>query len=124
MKVLDAELDTKPSPAKVRDMAESRIRNLLCFNELKSYNDTGKWLYQHPLIIHQSERQILLDLRKNNPQEFLKQYAATEANIKRYTSFLKNPKREDHHKTDKINLARYLERSQIFKFILENDKDN
>lgn len=124
MKVLDLELDKNPTPAKVRDMAELRIRNLLCFDELNTFNNTGKWLYKHPFIIHQSERQILIDLRKSDPKEFLKQYAATEANIKRYTSFLKSDKRKDQRITDKKNLARHIERAQLFKSILEDDKNN
>jgi hypothetical protein len=34
MKVLDRVLDEKPSGAAVSEMAETRIRNLICFEEL------------------------------------------------------------------------------------------
>lgn len=119
MKVLDQELDQKPTPKKVIRMAELRVRNLLAFSELQSYNDTGKWRYKHPIIAHQSERSRLEELRRTNPQEFLKQYAACHSNIKRYTSYLKNPSRKEQREKDKINLARHKEREILFKSILE-----
>ena len=43
MAVLDTELENNPTDAKVARMAELRIRNLLCFSELQSFNDTGQW---------------------------------------------------------------------------------
>lgn len=121
MKVLDQELDQKPTTQKVKRMAELRIRNLLAFSELQSYNDTGKWRYKHPIIAHQSERSQLEELRRTNPQEFLKQYAACNANIKRYASYLKNSSREDRRDKDKFNLTRYKEREVLFKSILESE---
>ena len=41
MKQLDELLDKKPTRRAVVDMAELRIRNLLAFSELQTYNDTG-----------------------------------------------------------------------------------
>ncbi|RGN43812.1 MULTISPECIES: hypothetical protein [unclassified Bacteroides] len=124
MKVLDKELDQKPTPQKVKKMAELRIRNLLAFSELQSYNDTGKWRYKHPIIAHQSERSQLEELRRTNPQEFLRQYAACHDNIKRYTSYLKNPSREVRREKDRINLTRHKEREILFKSILESTNNN
>lgn len=126
MKVLDAELDQKPTPTKVKQMAELRNQNLLAFFELESFNQTGKWRYKHPLIKHQSEQSILEELRKTNPEEFLRQYAACNANVKRYTSYLKNTKREDKRKSDKQNLTKHKEREALFKSILSenNEKAN
>lgn len=125
MKALDAELDTKPTITKVKQMAELRIQNLQCFSELKSYNDTGQWRYEHPLIVNQSERMLLEDLLRKNPSQFLKDYASCEGNIKRYSSYLKSEKRKDNRKTDKINLQRHISRAKLFKSILEeNDKND
>lgn len=56
MKQLDELLDKKPTRRAVVDMAELRIRNLLAFSELQTYNDTGMFRYKHPLIVHRSER--------------------------------------------------------------------
>lgn len=124
MKVLDSALDTKPTAKTVLRMAELRNQNLLCFQELQSFNATGKWLYKHPLIGNQSERIQLQTLRKNDPAEFLRQYSATEGNIARYKSFLKNPKREDKRTTDRLHLQSHCERAAIFKSILDDDKNN
>jgi len=121
MKVLDTELDTKPTQKKVRQMVELRIQNLQCFRELQTFNDTGKWYYHHPLTKGQSEYQQLLDLRYNNPQEFLRQSSATELNIRRYTSFLKSKTRLDRRKADKLNLERHKDRAKIFKTILQDE---
>jgi hypothetical protein len=58
----------------VRDLAELRIRNLLCFSELRSYNDTAKFLFRHPLLVHLSERYALEAKLRKNPEEFLQEY--------------------------------------------------
>lgn len=123
MKVLDKQLDTKPTKQDVRQLAELKIRNLICFNELQSYNDNKKWLYHHPLIIHQSERSLLDKLRKENPQEFLKQYAACNSNIKRYSSYIKNKGREDRRAKDVAHLKRHKERATLFNSILTNETE-
>lgn len=120
MKVLDQELDLKSTSQKVKRMAELRIRNLQAFSELKSFNDTGRWRYKHPIIAHESERSQLEELRRTNPQEFLRQYAACHDNVKRYTSYLKNPSREKKWEKDKVNLTRHKEREVLFKSILES----
>lgn len=118
MKVLDTELDTKPTPTKVAKMAETRIRNLQCFDELQSFNDTGRWKNKHPLLIHYSERFQLEALRKKNPEAFLKKYADCSQNIKRYKSYLKSDSRTDQRDSDKKNLAKHMERRVIFETIM------
>lgn len=119
MKVLDAELDDKPTESRVAKMAETRIRNLQCFEELQSFNDTGKWKNKHPLLIHYSERFQLEELRRGDPEAFLQKYAACNHNISRYKSYLNNPARSDRHENDKKNLAKHLERKVIFETILQ-----
>lgn len=123
MKVLDAELDSTPTSSKVVKMAEARIRNLQCFEELQSFNDTGKWKNKHPLLIHQSERFKLEDLKNKDPEAFLKKYANTSHNIKRYKSFLNNDERKDKHKADKKNLTKHLELKVVFEDILKKDDE-
>lgn len=103
-------------------MAEIRIRNLLAFEELEYYNDTGKWRYKHPLVKNKSERSQLEELFRTNPQEFLRQYTNCSNNISRYSSYIKNPKRKDKKQTDKHHLRRHQEREALFKSVLENKK--
>lgn len=122
MKVLDAELDNKPTTKSVMAMAEARIRNLQCFRELQSFNDSGLWINKHPLLVHHSERFQLEELRKRDPAAFLKKYADCSQNIKRYSSYLNNKNRESSRDKDKKNLAKHQERLIIFENILNNEK--
>lgn len=124
MKVLDAELDDKPTEAKVAKMAETRIRNLQCFEELQSFNDTGKWKNKHPLLIHYSERFQLEELRHRDPAAFLKKYANCNQNIKRYKSYLKSDTRIDQRASDKKNLNKHQEIKIIFETILNDETRN
>jgi hypothetical protein len=121
MKVLDSELDNKPTEKAVAKMAESRIRNLQCFEELQSFNTTGKWRNVHPLLTHYSERFKLEDLRRKDPEEFLKRFTACSNNIKRYKSYLNNPNRENKRENDKNNLVKHQEMKIIFEDILKNE---
>lgn len=120
MKQLDEQLDKNPTERAVTDMAELRIRNLLAFEELQSFNDTGKFRYKHPLIIRQSERAQLEELLRKNPQEFLRYHKNVLDNIRRYESHLKRADRESRRAQDKENLHRHREREAIFKAILES----
>lgn len=109
----------------VRQLVELRIQNLVCFRELQSFNDTGEWLYIHPLISNLSKFSTLQDLKRKNPEEFLKQYALTESNIRRYQSYIKSDSRKDKRTHDRNNLQKHQDLSKVFKSILENDdKDN
>lgn len=124
MKVLNAELDDKPTEAKVAKMAETRIRNLQCFEELRSFNNTEKWKNKHPLLIHYSERFQLEELRRRDPAAFLRKYANCQQNIKRYKSYLNNKSRADQHEGDKKNLVKHQERQVIFETILNDERNN
>lgn len=121
MKVLNADLDSCPTAKKVSEFVELRLENLLCFKELQSFNDKGKWLYRHPLIKHESEIENLKSLRRKNPDEFLRRYESCSHNIKRYSSYLKRTDRAEKHNTDIAHLKRYQELAAIFKMIVEND---
>ncbi len=120
---LDKMLDGKPTVKDVINMAELRIRNLLAFKELQTYNDSGLWRYQHPLIVHMSERFSLEELKSKSPEKFLKEYSNCAHNVKRYASYLKNESRADKHKSDKKNLKKHQERQIIFEDILANENN-
>ena len=120
---LDKVLDGKPTEKDVVRMAELRIRNLLGFSELQLYNDSGTWRYKHPLIVHMSERFALEELKRRNPERFLKEYANCAHNIKRYKSYLKNKSRSDKHKSDKKNLKKHQDRHTIFEDIIANENN-
>jgi hypothetical protein len=123
MKVLDAELDQSPTEEKVKDLAELRIRNLQCFAELKSLNNTGRFRFDHPLLEHYNEKNELKELHDTNPMEFLKQYANCKNNIIRYRGYLKRKDRKEKTTSDKAHLTRWKSLEQVFKIIMEEAND-
>lgn len=124
MMVLDAELENKPTDAKVARMAELRIRNLICFSELQSFNDVGQWKNKHPFVVHQSERSKLEELKRRDPESFLRKYTNCSYNIKRYKSYLRNNTRTDKRESDRKNLIRYRELETVFKAIISNETND
>lgn len=122
MKELDKVLDTAPTSGAVMQMVELRIQNLLAFTELQSYNDTGKFLYRHPLISHKSERSELEQLLKKEPQEFLRRHKCALDNIRRYEAKLKNPELADKQSKFRTLLQRHRDKELLFKTILQSIK--
>lgn len=123
MKKLDELLDKKPKANDVAAMAELRIRNLQAFEELKAYNDTGKFLYKHPLLKGKSEFDELVKLFKKDPAEFLHKHKNVLDNIKRYKSYIKRDDRKDKRASDRENLQRHQERERMFKMVMEQYSD-
>lgn len=123
MKKLDELLDKKPKANDVASMAELRIRNLQAFDELKAYNDTGKFLYKHPLLKGKSEFDELVKLFKKDPAEFLHKHKNVLDNIKRYKSYIKRDDRKDKRASDRENLQRHQERERMFKMVMEQYSD-
>lgn len=123
MKVLDTDLDKNPTPVKVRDMAETRIRNLSCFRELQALNDTGRFLYQHPLLTRHSERSILERLFTTNPSEFLREYKAVANNVKRYSGYIKKETRKEARTSDLALLKQYREKETLFIDIIQSNNE-
>lgn len=124
MTQLDEQLDKEPTEAAVKELAELRIRNLQAFDELRSFNDTGKFLNRHPLLSSRSELSKLVELFRRDPAEFLHQHKLTEDNIKRYRSYLKRSDRKDRRAADREALARHQERNRLFKMVLEEFNKN
>ena len=123
MKKLDELLDKKPKANDVAAMAELRIRNLQAFEELKAYNDTGKFLYKHPLLRGKSEFDELVKLFKKDPAEFLHKHKNVLDNIKRYKSYIKRDDRKDKRASDRENLQCHQERERMFKMVMEQYSD-
>ncbi len=122
MKELDKELDSSPTPEKVKELAETRIRNLQAIRELENYNTKGQLLNKHPLLNTYSLKNELEQLLANNPAEFLEQYANTRENVKRYKSRLNSDKRKDKIEADELNLKKHEERELLMKEVLGGKK--
>ena len=123
MQQLDRILDKAPTPADVISMADMRVRNLQAFAELQHFNDTGHWLYEHPLTAGQSERAELERLRRQDPDRFLQEYANCRDNCRRYARFTKDPKRAARHDTDLNLLREHRRRLALFRTILQSDEE-
>ena len=122
---IDRVIDDKPTKALVKEFAELRIRNLLCFRELEELNEKGRFLYKHPLIRNYSERVKLETMFREDSGRFLNEFANTRENVKRYSSFLKNKKRNpDQKQKDQVNLDKHKEREQLFIDITKQNGNN
>ena len=121
MKQLDKQLEEKPTPSDVAEMAELRIRNLQAFAELQAFNDTGKFLCKHPILFGRSEFAKLMNLFKTNPAEFLQRHKNVLDNIRRYQAFLKRENRKAKRQSDKEHLQKYLEKEKLFKMVIEHN---
>lgn len=116
---LDRLIDQEPSPDKVSGLAELRIRNLQCFSELRSYNDTGKFRLEHPLIRQYSIRFELQEMLKRNPEQFLEEFRNVSNNVARYKSFLNRDKKDKKASENwKTRLTDHQEKEQLMKEIL------
>jgi len=125
MKEIDAVIDNKPTPALIRELARLRIQNLDAFRELQSLNDTGEFRFIHPLIKHHSLRAELEKTLNKNSGEYLDGYQRAKENVKRYSSFIKSKTRSpEQKKKDKISLAEWNEKCELYKSILETNQQN
>ena len=120
MKEIDAVVDDNPTQKRVKDLAEYRNRNLMCFRELESFNNNKKWLNRHPLLKHFSLHEQAKKMLQQNPAAFLDEFSKVSYNVNRYRSFLNNDKRSaEQHKKDKKNLDKHSEREKIMKEVLD-----
>jgi len=119
---LDETLDADPTERDVSQMAELRIRNLQAFAELQNFNDTGLFLYKHPLIHKAKEYARLSELLMNHPEEFLLEHRRALDNISRYERYLRRKDRKDKRSSDRDLLNKHRNREAVFKLILETKK--
>jgi len=119
---IDRVQDSKPAKKRIIQLAELRNRNLLAFEELQCFNDTGRFRYRHPLIVHHSLRAELSELKKKDPDAFLDRYANARDNVKRYKSFLNSDTRNEHQKAlDRENLKKHQSRAEVFREVLQDE---
>lgn len=93
------------------------IRQELCFSELKSFNDTGKFIGKHPFIRQKDEWQRVAELLRTDPDRYFDERKNVELNITRYSSQL-NGKKTTQEQKDRA--AANLEK---FKTVLRLYKD-
>jgi hypothetical protein len=119
MREIDKLLDDSPTPELVKELAECKIRNISCFKELKNLNDKGEFIGDHIMLSSKGERGKLLSLFKSDPMAFMNDFANCRDNVKRYSSFLKNQKREKHRENDENSLQKHINKMKLFESILK-----
>lgn len=122
MKVLDERLDNNPTANDVKELAELRIQNLLCFKELQSLNDIGKFCNEHPYLKNKLDYEELLTLWSTDREKFISSYENCKNNIRRYNGRYNRKTATEAEKEDALQKKqRHIQREAIFKKILAND---
>lgn len=86
---LDRTLDESPTPETVAEMVEKSVRNRLCFDELRSFNNTGRFLGRHPFVRADDGMSRLRQLLLTSPEDFMKEYRRAAMNVSRYGTRLR-----------------------------------
>lgn len=86
---LDRTLDESPTPETVAEMVEKSVRNRLCFDELRSFNNTGRFLGRHPFVRTDDEMSQLRQLLLTSPESFMNEYRNAGMNVSRYGAYLR-----------------------------------
>jgi len=120
MQEIDVLLDD--NPALSMEMVLTDQRNRQAHQELTSFNETGKFVNKHPLVIRQNRYrdlyEELLELKRTNPSAFLTEITNVIQNIRRIQSQLKNKKYKSEE--EKLSWEQNLEKALIRKQALEN----
>jgi len=97
------------------------IRMELCFSELRSFNNTGRFLGKHPFIAQADERSRVTSLLMSDPDAYFEERKNIELNITRYQSQLNSKKTTKEQKERaRSNLEKYQARLALYKEILKN----
>lgn len=113
------EADTQGETADTDTIAEVvrlAARLEMCFNELRSFNNTGKFLGKHPFIERKDERSRIFELLRRDPEGYFQERKNVELNIARYSSQV-NSKKLDADKREKavVNLQKFRALLQVYK---------
>ncbi len=113
------EADTQGETADTDTIAEVvrlSARLEICFNELRNFNNTGKFLGKHPFIESKDERSRIFELLRSDPEAYFQERKNVELNIARYSSQT-NSKKLDADKRGKagVNLQKFRALLQVYK---------
>ena len=100
----------------IESMVMLSIRSELCFSELKSFNDTGRFIGQHPFIRQKDERQRVAELLRTDPDRYFDERKNVELNITRYSSQLNGKKATQEQKDRAVaNLEKFKTALHLYK---------
>jgi len=122
MQEIDVLLDDKPELSK--ELVELDNRNRQAHKELQVYNDTGNFVFKHPLALkkkhYEDSYSELIAMKRTKPSTFMKEVTNVTQNIRRIKSRLKNGKyKSDEEKQAwEDNLLRAEIRMTVLKEII------
>jgi len=97
MQEIDFLLDDQTNLA--LEMVNLKIRNQHAHQELEAFNNTGKFIYKHPLTVNtrykQTQKDELRELKEKKPDEFLNLITNLKQNIRRIQSNINKKKYKD-----------------------------
>jgi len=112
-------LDEQPELAMEQILLD--VRNRQAHNELSSFNNTGKFINKHPLVVKKTHYKDsfteLVELKRTDPKTFLKQVTNVTQNIRRIKSQLEKKKYKSE--AEKQSWQTNLEKAQIRKQVIE-----
>lgn len=119
---LDKALDKDPTKENISDFISSEIENKQIFKELQTYNDSGRFVYIHPLTKALEETDRLRALKKADPAAFASELVNADKSITRYNSQIKHNKFKNE--AERIEWIRHLrtyetKRKLIYQIISE-----
>ena len=113
----EKEIDT----ALAAEFVEKSIRLELCYDELRSFSESGSFRGKHPFITQRSERERVTALLKENPVEFTREMHRIEMNISRYSSHLNSQKiSPERKKLAAANLEKFKASLAMYEEILKD----
>lgn len=96
------------------------VRMELCFAELKSFNDTGRFMGRHPFIKEKDERTRVLEVLRTDPDRYFEERKNIELNITRYSSQINSKKvSPERKKRAAENLDKFRVMLQMYREIFD-----
>ena len=103
------------------EMVELDNRNRQAHKELQLYNDHKTFLFKHPIVsnrkLYDDQISELYELKRNNPDAFMKEITNTTQNIRRIKSNINKEKYKSED--EKQSWEENLSRAEIRKKVLE-----
>ena len=92
---IDAVIDLQPTADNIKALLDDAWLNRQAQAELVSYNKDGKFLLEHPLLLNRKATNKFIEMRRNDPDLFLKELHNANQSISRYQSMISKNKYKD-----------------------------
>lgn len=122
LKEIEAGMGDMVSRSVIGEFIDRSVRLELCFDELRSFNDTGSFMGVHPFIAMKTEQDRIAALLRTDPEKYFDERKNVELNISRYSSYLNNSKYpEDRKRKYSELLDRHRALLQLYKDVFSKE---